>query len=70
MNDFYLVVCKFKFLKKQFCFVKWITYEQYLELTSGSKDLNALSYLKGLPSVSKEDLLNSMKNNSKSTLNI
>ena len=48
---------------------KWITYEQYLELTSGSKDLNALSYLKGLPSVSKEDLLNSMKNNSESNSN-
>ena len=40
-----------------------------MELTSGSKDLNALSYLKGLPSVSKEDLLNSMKNNSESNSN-
>lgn len=40
-----------------------------MELTSGSKDLNALSYLKNLPSVSKEDLLNSMKNNSESNSN-
>lgn len=35
----------------------WINEEQYLALISGADNLNALSYIKGLPIVSKEDLL-------------
>jgi len=42
---------------------KWITEEQFDLLKQGSGDLNAISYVKGLEDLSKEDVLKSINDN-------
>lgn len=48
---------------------RYITAEQFLAIKSGSGDANALTYVKNMPFVSKEDLLNSMNQNNQNNQN-
>ena len=48
---------------------KWITAEQFNILKSGSGDFNAISYIKSLDSLTKEDLLKQLEKNNNSNTN-
>jgi len=48
---------------------RWINQEQFEALKSGSGDLNTMSYIKGLPKVSKEDAIKSNQQSSSSDNN-
>lgn len=48
---------------------KWITAEQFNLLKSGSGDFNAISYIKSLDSLTKEDLLKQLEKNNNSNTN-